>query len=343
MSSPAQVIFRVDASPRIGTGHLMRCLALAELFLDQGHDCTLAYAQCPPTLLQRAQRTGLGTLALSGTDPQSRLQALRAQLLVLDGYQFTPAYRRQLAQLAGTTLALDDAQDDRPLYASHVLNSSPQARPEDYRRRAPQARLLLGMEYAPLRQEFLRLARPDPVAAPDPAAAPGRILISLGGSDILNLGPALARLLLDRQPGLHIDLVMGAAATSGKEQAQRLAKDYPQRLSLHQDSQQMARLMQQADLAITAAGSTLLELAYMALPGLALVVADNQAPALRPPYSDWFQVRDLRQRPDPETLGQWVLGQLNPPQRLGQKRQLLRQLAIAKNTRMIPERVLTQS
>jgi UDP-2,4-diacetamido-2,4,6-trideoxy-beta-L-altropyranose hydrolase len=307
----------------------MRCLALAELLQLQGWRCRFAYAECPQSLLARLQRAGMQPLALPSRHSWQEIQALAPQLLVWDGYHFPADYRRRLRPLAQRVLALDDGQDESPLYADGVLNSSPLACAADYAQRAPGARLLLGVEYAPLRQEFLRLARGS--ARPQEQ----RLLVSLGGSDVLNLGPGLVQALLQREPGLSIDWAVGAA--SGQvEAAQQLARQHGQRLRLYRDCTQMAQLMAQARMALAAAGSTLLELAYLGLPGLALVVADNQQPALAAPYNQWFSSWDLRNPEGRQAQLQRLCGQaleqLQDRAGLQRQRQRLLDLPIASRT-----------
>ncbi|MBF0256456.1 MAG: UDP-2,4-diacetamido-2,4,6-trideoxy-beta-L-altropyranose hydrolase [Gammaproteobacteria bacterium] len=337
-TSPS-ILFRVDAHAQMGTGHLMRCLALAEIFEQQGLRCLFACASCPAALQLRLQQAGMGFLPLQETEDSEALAVLQPQLLVVDGYHFSSAYRQRLSRLAERVLVLDDGAASHPdqaqLHASHVLNSSAQARPEDYCQRAAGAELLLGIEYAPLRQEFLQIERPSQPSQP---VQPNRVLISFGGSDILNLGLRLSQRLLDCHPQLCIDLVIGAAASD--QQADKLADDllarHAPRLQLQRNCQQMARLMGQAELAISAAGSTLLELAYMAVPSIALVVADNQAPALLSPYSQWFHSLDFRRQQDLDRLCQLTLEQLANHASLQQQRQALKQLPVAQKTRQIP-------
>lgn len=333
----ATVMFRADASDAIGSGHVMRCLALAQLFQPRGFRCLFAVEQCPAPLVDRLRNNGCEVLLLEGDDEAGLARHVEQQgaaAVILDGYHFSPEYRRQLLDTAAHVLAIDDAVDDAPLHAHAVLNSSPLARQADYVSRAPQAMLFLGPEYTPLRQEFLSC---DSDAA---SLSCDRLLLTFGGSDILNIGPQLIPRLMPRLPEtMQVDWVIGGP---GPDQASldELRGRWPN-LIPHRNVSDMATLMAHSCAAVFAAGSTLLELAYMGVPGVGVVVADNQSPALQPPYTDWFRVFDMRQNPGAiDQVVSATLGLIDDASAREAQRLQLRQLGVASKTPTIPQRLL---
>lgn len=274
------LLFRADADGQTGSGHVMRSLAIAEAAASMGMACRFAMQACPDGLRSRLRRAGFETDALpAGGAPDAFLDLIRGTApvaVIIDGYHFNESYRSAVRSAGRPVLAMDDLMGSHVLHADLVVNANPAASPGDYTGRAGKARLLLGLEYAALRKEFRQAAqRPFPALADRQ-----RLLITIGASDPLRLSLALAETLMDILPDrVTIDLVLGAAHPHS-EACERLRERNPSRLTLHINADNMAELMRGAGLAVSAAGSTVLELAAMAVPGILLVTAENQAPAL---------------------------------------------------------------
>ena len=193
--------------------------------------------------------------------------------VVFDHYVLSADDHRDLAS-GRPTLVIDDLAD-RPLAADLVVDSGPQRRAADYQGLIPAgARLLLGAAYAPVRPEFAELRAKTLGRRPE---AVGRILVSLGLTDLGGITGRVLDRLRPRIGQTAIDVVLGAGATS-RAGLERLARRDP-RLTVHVDTPDMARLTAAADLAVGAAGSSAWERCTLALPSVMLVVADNQRPA----------------------------------------------------------------
>jgi UDP-2,4-diacetamido-2,4,6-trideoxy-beta-L-altropyranose hydrolase len=274
----AQILVRADAAAAIGTGHVMRCLALVEILQERGHQCRFAMADITPAIAALLAGRALPVELLPGPAGSAadlaamRALAVAADATIIDGYHFDTAYRAGLALCARPILAWDDGGSDGPLHSALVVNASSAARAEDYARRAPGARLLLGPAYIPLRQEIRSL-----IGAARPAD--GHLLVSFGGSDPLGLtGPVLAGLApcFDGR----IEAVLGGSVTDPRP-AEAVAARFPTRIRLHRDTPHLGALMLGARLAISAAGGTLAELAALRTPSLLIAVAENQREAVR--------------------------------------------------------------
>ena len=288
------ILFRTEASRTIGTGHLMRCLALAEICLEQGKNAIFVMSECPKALATRLKNIGIETVMLDDGSKVDELLALITQLqptgIVIDGYQFNEHYRRPLFESGLPVVAMDDGTMQHPLHADVVVNVSPLASAADYETIAADAHLLLGPSYASLRGEF----RHCKDAAKSISAKEHRILISFGGSDPLNLTLPVIEALIDKLPEqVMLDVVIGGAA-AGDDKIDQLAQKHAKRIQLHKNTLRMAELMQHATMAIAAAGSTLWELAFLTVPTIAIVVADNQSVMLESPMSSWFNTIDAR-------------------------------------------------
>ena len=160
--SGRNLIVRADASTQIGTGHLMRCLALAQAWKDAGSQVTFITACHSEGLLERLREEGfnLHRLACSYPDAgdwdytQNVLTISPDAWVVLDGYHFDEVYQQRVKEGGQRLLVIDDMAHLKHYYADIVLNQNLHAEQLKYSCE-PQTRLLLGTRYALLRREFL--------------------------------------------------------------------------------------------------------------------------------------------------------------------------------------------
>lgn len=287
------ILIRADASPSKGTGHVMRCLALAEALREQEAVPVFATREITPSLRERLLWDGFDHHDLTGDDPAALLELadrLGATALVVDSYWLDAGWRAAVRPGFRTVLALDDLAD-RMLHADLVWNPAPGAASLPYATLAPGARLLAGEPYLLLRRE-IRQAATAPQAA---VAARTRILLTFGGSDPAGLTvPVVKRLAPTLPPGVWLDVVAGGS-NPALDCIRAACARFPDRVRLHVDSREMGELMGAAGLAVTAGGGTVAELAALAVPSLLAVVADNQAPAAADARTrGWAAVVDAR-------------------------------------------------
>ena len=146
------LLLRADASPQIGMGHVMRCLALAEPWLQAGSAVTLLTASPPPALRARAEVLGVTIKELSAASGSpadaaetiALAQSLRAAWLVLDGYHFDADFQRAVKTAELRLLVFDDTAHATHYAADFVLNQNLGASASLYPHRDPTTRLLLG-------------------------------------------------------------------------------------------------------------------------------------------------------------------------------------------------------
>ncbi|AWK85500.1 UDP-2,4-diacetamido-2,4,6-trideoxy-beta-L-altropyranose hydrolase [Azospirillum thermophilum] len=277
------VLVRADASAAIGTGHVMRCLAVAEVLRGQGCRIQFAMAESTPAIDARLAAAGIGRIMVPGPigdagDLAATRAALRrdgAAAVMIDGYGFGDDYRAGLKASGARVLAWDDLADGPPLHADLVVNPAPQAERLPYDRLAPGAGLLLGPAHVPFRREIrLAAARPRP-----PMAERRTLLLTFGGSDPLGLtGPVLEGLAAERPEGCRILAVVGGSNPRVADLL-GLAERLEAPVTVEVDSTRMGAVMAGSGLAVSAGGGTQGELALMAVPTLLVVIADNQAPA----------------------------------------------------------------
>ena len=113
------LLIRADAGPEIGTGHVMRCLALAEPWLQAGAHVTLVSAHLPTLLAKRVQDSGVKLLsqpAVPGSSADAKELAQlavkqKADWIVVDGYHFDADYQRTLKNAGQRVLFFDDFEN----------------------------------------------------------------------------------------------------------------------------------------------------------------------------------------------------------------------------------------
>jgi UDP-2,4-diacetamido-2,4,6-trideoxy-beta-L-altropyranose hydrolase len=276
MSGPS-ILFVVDAGPEIGGGHVMRSLTLAAALEAQGASCRVAGPPAAEAILA-AFAPQMARVAAASTAPADLAEALageRFDAVVFDHYRLGADDHRRIGQ-GKAALVIDDLAD-RPLAADLVLDSGPARRAEDYDGLVPDgARLLLGPQYAPVRPEFAALREQALAWRGGPL---GRVLVSLGLTDLDGITGRVVERLRPKVSEVGIDVVLGAEAPSLASLTKIARRDT--RIALHVDNPQMARLTAEADIAIGAAGSSAWERCTLGLPSLMLVLAENQRAAAR--------------------------------------------------------------
>ncbi|MDA8964594.1 UDP-2,4-diacetamido-2,4,6-trideoxy-beta-L-altropyranose hydrolase [bacterium] len=288
MSSFAKIVdqplllFRADAGPSIGMGHVMRCLGLAQRWQDRGGRAAMVMAQSNMPVEDRLRGEGvtthvLGVEAATISDATATVRTVKetgASWIVADGYNFDRNWLTEVAA-SGIPLALwTDYVQSSYLPVSLLLNQNPHASSVDYADSAAGATLLLGLHYSVLRREFLQCSRD---LRRKRVQGIGRILVTLGGSDPANATrKVLLALRIMGKSAPPTTVVIGANNPRLAE-LRELAAD-GEGVELLYAVEDMPALMDTCDLAISGGGTTLWELAYMGVPSLAIVLAENQVP-----------------------------------------------------------------
>jgi UDP-2,4-diacetamido-2,4,6-trideoxy-beta-L-altropyranose hydrolase len=273
------LIIRVDANAQMGTGHFMRCLALAQAWKDAGNRAIFITNCQSDGLLQqlREEEFNLHVLARSHPDPsdwdctKDILASYPNAWVVLDGYHFDEAYQQRLKEADHHLLVIDDMAHLNHYYADIVLNQNLHAEQLHYSCE-PYTHLLLGTHYVLLRHEFL--AWQDwKREIPDVAR---RVLVTMGGGDpenhTLKVIKALRKIDM---PDLEVIGVVGAS-NPHLDLLESAIKQSKIPIRLICNAGNMAELMAWADVAVSSSGTTVWELLFLGTPIQVSIVADNQ-------------------------------------------------------------------
>jgi UDP-2,4-diacetamido-2,4,6-trideoxy-beta-L-altropyranose hydrolase len=306
--SPGTLLIRADASIEMGTGHVMRCLALAQAWQDTGGDVIFCQAQSTPSLDERLRLAGIGLVHLEA--PVGTLQdatrtaeiarVRNAQWVVVDGYNFDVTYRERLKQNGVKVLFVDDIGCCETSFADIVLN--PNINVNGTLRAQCGGELLLGPQHILLRREFStwREWKRDPV----PVVC--KILVTMGGSDPYNVTETVIRALSSLED-LDLEVIVIVGRDNPHMDSLLKAKSQFANIELRRDVSGMGELMAWADLAISAGGGTCYELIFFQVPTILITVAENQrkiCQSLREARvamdAGWFHALDTQR------LAEWV-------------------------------------
>lgn len=259
-----KILFRADGDARIGLGHVMRCLTLAET-LGPDYDRRFAIVQPTPDQLRLIQKQGVTVVPLETNELADFLPIISPdEVVVLDSYTTPEADQRAIRANARRLVFVDDRAVGRQV-ADVVINHAGDLTADSYDCE-PDTYLLLGPKFALVNPAFV--ARPQP--KPD---AP--VFVCLGGADPLNLTHTLVTNLLAESEH-RLTVVLGAAnphrATFADLPADRV------KLLVNLSAKQMARAISGCRVAVVACSTIAYEICTVGRSFVAIQHADNQLP-----------------------------------------------------------------
>lgn len=272
-------LIRADGNAKIGAGHLMRCLTIADelrKFADI-HEILFVCAdlQSAELALKRGYETFL--LWSDPCDMEAELPAWtripvrnkKTNVIIVDSYFATKRYLQKLGEYGSVTLMDDMGEECFPV--DRIINYNAFADTKYYEDlyKDSDTELVLGSAYVPLRPQFRgELYRIRKKAE--------NVLITTGGGDIDNIAGQILQEIRKKETCaiLKYHLITGSF-NPHFDQMKALEKQSAN-VHIYHNVQDMAGLMRQCDLAVTAGGSTVYELAAVGIPFICFSYAENQ-------------------------------------------------------------------
>lgn len=272
-----KIIFRADGNSKIGAGHVMRCLSIAKAALKQGHECIFISAD--QSFLSEIHRQGFKCIILNSNYEalDQELENLvniikeeRPNLILVDSYFITEHYLSTLKEQCRVAYIDDFMSIAFPVdvLINYGILASVEQYNKIYSKVDPKPCLVIGSRYIPLREEFqgdLEINIRDQV---------GNILFSAGGADHARIALKFLKQYLKEKIPTTLNMILGKFEPD-LEEIKEIATQHSH-IKIHYNVQEMAKLMKQNDLAISAAGSTLNELCACGIPTITYVLEDNQ-------------------------------------------------------------------
>ncbi|EMM0834336.1 UDP-2,4-diacetamido-2,4,6-trideoxy-beta-L-altropyranose hydrolase [Enterobacter ludwigii] len=299
-----KIAFRVDASLSIGSGHVVRCLTLADALRKKGAHCVFITKAHPGNLIELIKSRSFDVFIIP-TGPDSGEEYIQNEKFWLGGTQRDDAIKSiDLCKSNNFTpdamitdhYSLDDSWEK--IFQSHfpeakiividdlcnrkhecylLIDSTLERQSVEYKPFvSSECILLMGTDYALLREDFAQL-RSLAYEKRKNIASPRKVLITMGGVDINNITGALLKKIsnnIDTQIDL-ITVVLGVSCPH-KDEIIRIAKECKFNVEVLININNMPQVMLENDIAIGALGSTTWERAVLGLPTINLAIAENQ-------------------------------------------------------------------
>lgn len=299
------VIFRVDASIHIGSGHIMRCLTLASHLAKLGYDCRFICRPHPGNLIGYLEAKGFSVFLLplvdcsvTGSHGQGHaswlgcsqeedaaqclaiLTTLNPTWLFVDHYAIDMVWEEIVGGACDHLAVIDDLADRKHI-CDLLIDANLGRRSLDYERlSSTYSHLLIGPKYAMLRDEFADLREFS--LERRSTFELKKVMIAMGGIDLPGATLKILHSLstMNSLIALEIDVVMGCNAPSLSD-VQKKAASMPFPTTVSVGVSDMADRMANSDLAIGAAGGTAWERCCLGLPSIVVVLAENQWPGAK--------------------------------------------------------------
>lgn len=283
------VFIRADADKFIGTGHIMRCLALAQVMQDKGLQVTFISRCENIALCRRVESEGFRLISIGEqTSSEALINILndlckitpsgidrRRGWIVLDGYHFDYSYQSHLKNAGFHTLVVDDMNHLPRYEADILLNQNLFASRLSYRVNDDVVRLF-GTDFAMIRKEFLRYGPDGTAQKTNHKTERKTVLLTMGGADSQGVTlQAIKALKRFEEPEFNLIVVVGPLNPYLDEIRGELETS-DLKYELHVGAKDMPGLMSRADYAITAGGSTCWELLYLGVIFIVGIIAENQ-------------------------------------------------------------------
>jgi UDP-2,4-diacetamido-2,4,6-trideoxy-beta-L-altropyranose hydrolase len=296
------VVFRVDASIEIGTGHVVRCLTLADALKDIGISSHFICRDYEGNLAKLIKEKGhkyvllplieffsrstkseelahadwLGASQKDDAEScKSIILALKPTWVIVDHYGINEPWEMHIAEIGTKIFAVDDLAD-RDHYCDILLDQTIGRSDKDYESHVPRSAVILcGTKYSLLRPEFMEWRERSLILKRSGEIR--RVFVNLGGVDKNNLTSTALKSLEETSLADNISVVIVLGEQCPNIQSvKKIAASSRFSTKVLVGSKNMAELMASADIAIGAAGTTSWERCCLGLPTLMLVVADNQ-------------------------------------------------------------------
>jgi len=306
------VVFRADASLTIGTGHIMRCLTLAEALRKEGVNCRFICREHIGNLNALIRQKGFEVLCLPvdylyqngktikmfsedsvlyadwlgtdwETDAQQVISSIQEEIIdwiIVDHYGVDTHWESLLKSHSKKLMVIDDLANRRH-DCDLILDQNLGRNAKNYLSLVPNnCEILVGPKFALLRDEFGEIRKK--VLSHKSIGKLHNLLIMMGGVDLLNASGHILRTLIncDLPQDLKINVVI-SNKSPWIEKIREQAIQMPWETKVLVDGLKLSYVMSESDLAIGAPGISAWERCCVGLPTLLVVLAENQIDAAK--------------------------------------------------------------
>ena len=267
----SKIYFRADGNLDIGFGHVIRCLALADM-LKEEFECVFVTRFVNKYIIEEIEKSCSSYIKLKEDHNKHFEDFLtyinKEDIVVLDNYFFTTEYQIKIKNIGCKLVCIDDMHD-KHYVADAVINHGPSLRENQFSVES-YTKLCLGLNYALLRKPFLNVI-------PRKRTEQKRCLICLGGADKYNITTSIICLLEDVKSIKTIDVIIGSAFLFKEELENAIDKSEKEvNIFFSLSSGDMVERMQIADFGILPASSVSIEAMAVGMPFMVGYSVSNQ-------------------------------------------------------------------
>lgn len=267
--------FRVDANENIASGHLVRCMTIAQECLEKGLQCMFFLADHKSVGMLQERGLDYVVLDVLWNDWDSGLEKMQQVVhqyavtkLVVDSYLVTAHYLERMNQVV-PVIYIDDFCKQQ--YKITGVIHYTQWNDEDTIQKLycdTDVEVLAGMRYLPLRQEFREVLK-ETTRKP-------QVMITTGGTDPYHISLKVAQLLLQQDSWKEYKVLVVLGCMNQEEEVFRqLAGEYPN-LKVKKNVNNMAQLMRESTMVLSAGGTTMCEVCACRTPLVCFAFSDDQ-------------------------------------------------------------------
>lgn len=260
-----KAVIYANGSSTIGLGHIMRTLTIAKELKKKGILVEYITDRSDKNAVKLVKDGGFNIIHVANIlDYLLSFKSLIYDLAIIDDYNIEEHDINKFYNIAGKIVYIDDLVKFKEYNMDLLINTSIEALNVEYKGKTKK---LLGPKYALLRDEFKQIK----YKLPKPNVE--RIMITLGGGDENNFTKYILDLLLNNYNDIEYEVVLG---NSYKYKDFMIQNYKDKNINFHINTNNMAEIMLNCDLAISAGGNTLYELCACGTPTIAAIIADNQ-------------------------------------------------------------------
>ena len=264
-----EVFIRVDGSPQIGMGHLVRCFALAQMLKDD-FEIIFFFKAIPETSFLELENSGFSCIQIE--NEEDFLEHLTCNTIaLLDGYHFDTDFQKRVKAKGAKLVCIDDLHD-KEFVADLIINHTPGISPHDYKA-TPYTQFALGLDYALLRPAFLEQAKKQRTNERNE-----NVLICFGGSDPENQTLKILKELTQIQWIINIHVVIGNLYQEKKSLEKYINSLNDLNVFIHHSisADEFVEVMKKCQVGITAASVISLECLAIQIKLFVALLSDNQ-------------------------------------------------------------------
>ena len=282
------LFIRVDSGLDIGLGHVMRCFALAEVIKNMNFNVYFISKGIEGNVIKNVENYGykvfrIDSKAIKSSKSHWKMDAVKTtkiiqrfknekNLLLVDNYELSNMWETWLKLVVDKIIVIDDflnRSHNCDLFIDQNLHTSKKERNKI------NCKKLLGPKYALLRKEFIKSRK----IVKKRSGKINRILVSFGGSDEKNQTLKVLKAIkkLDKEK-INVDVIVGEP-NKNKIKIKKICSML-KNSTYYQQTKNMAKIMNKADLAIGAGGIITWERCCLGLPSIVSIVSKNQEDAV---------------------------------------------------------------